>query len=127
MIPSYFKNPDPPILVPKAVIPDQLCVRDDDYYTAMADTLVAPSQDEIEEQQTFLSTIYQVIEAKLADEDGIFLASEAEVSEQKWSPLALDADIPSADVIDQEWARTHLHAEFLREQAKLNNLAAGQW
>ncbi|KAF8633479.1 hypothetical protein AX15_001406, partial [Amanita polypyramis BW_CC] len=116
---SYFKNPDPPISVPK--------LRDDAYYTAMADALVAPAQDDVEEQQTFLATIYQVIEAKLAEEDGIFLASDADIMEQKWSPLAPDADLLSANVINQEWARSHSHGEFLREQARLNNLVAAQW
>ncbi|KAF8621756.1 hypothetical protein AX15_007527 [Amanita polypyramis BW_CC] len=93
----------------------------------MASSIVAPSQDNIEEHQTFLASIYQVIEAKLVEEDGIFIASDAEISDQKWSPLALDADIPPADIIDQEWVQTHTHSEFLREQACLNNYAVVNW
>ncbi|KAF8622447.1 hypothetical protein AX15_007007, partial [Amanita polypyramis BW_CC] len=92
----------------------------------MANSLAAPSQNEIEEQQEFLSTIYKIIENKLEEENGIFLTSDAEVADQKWSPLALDADILSADIIDQEWAQSHSHAEFLWEQARLNNLVATQ-
>ncbi|KAF8622779.1 hypothetical protein AX15_006753 [Amanita polypyramis BW_CC] len=86
-----------------------------------------PSQDDLEEHQNFLSTIYQVIEAKLAEEEGIFVASDAEIRDQKWSPLAPKADIPSADVISQDWAEDHTHSEFLREQARLNSYAAGAW
>ncbi|KAF8627908.1 hypothetical protein AX15_004185 [Amanita polypyramis BW_CC] len=111
MVPQFFKNPDPAIPVPRVVAPEQLRVRDDSYYTVLGDALVAPSQGEIEEQQEFLATIYKVIEDKLAEEEGIYLASNSEVSEEKWQPLAPDADIPAADIISQE----------------LNNLAVAKW
>ncbi|KAF8622215.1 hypothetical protein AX15_007197, partial [Amanita polypyramis BW_CC] len=127
IVPAAFTYLEPAISVPKAVVPEQLRVRDDEYYNTLNTSLVAPSQDEIEEQQTFLATIYKVIEAKLGEEDGIFLAEDAESSEQKWSPLAPKADIPSADIIDQNWAQEHTHAEFLHEQARLNNYAAANW
>ncbi|KAF8621829.1 hypothetical protein AX15_007471 [Amanita polypyramis BW_CC] len=109
------------------VAPDQTYNRDSIYYSTLANAIVPPSQNEVEEHQTFLTMIYQVIEAKLAEEEGIFVASDAEISNQKWSLLAPDTDIPSADVIDQDWAQTHTHSEFLREQARLNNYAAANW
>ncbi|KAF8623059.1 hypothetical protein AX15_006529 [Amanita polypyramis BW_CC] len=127
MVPQFFKNPDPAVPVPKVVAPEQLQVRDDAYYDTLNDALVAPSQDDIEEQQDFLATIYKVIEEKLAEEEGIYLASDAEVSDDKWQLLAPDVDLPAADIISQEWAQTHTHSEFLREQAKLNNIAAASW
>ncbi|KAF8625357.1 hypothetical protein AX15_005424 [Amanita polypyramis BW_CC] len=71
--------------------------------------------------------VYKVIEEKLAEEEGIYLASDAEVSDIKWQPLAPDADLPSADIISQEWAQNHTHSEFLREQVRLNNIAAATW
>ncbi|KAF8623738.1 hypothetical protein AX15_006225 [Amanita polypyramis BW_CC] len=117
----------PAITVPKVVALEQLRVRDDAYYDALNNSLVAPLQGEIEEQQEFLATIYKVIEDKLREEEGIYLASDAEVSDIKWQPLAPDADLPSADIISQEWAQTHTHLEFLREQARLNNIAAATW
>ncbi|KAF8622599.1 hypothetical protein AX15_006888 [Amanita polypyramis BW_CC] len=89
--------------------------------------MAPPSQDDIEEHQNFLSDIYRVIEAKLVEEEGIFVASDAELRDLKWSPLAPDADIPSADIISQEWAEDHTHSEFLREQARLNSYAVGTW
>ncbi|KAF8624083.1 hypothetical protein AX15_006055 [Amanita polypyramis BW_CC] len=101
--------------------------KDSSYKENLAKAVVPPSQDDVEEHQTFLATIYQVIEAKLAEEEGIFVASDAEIRDQKWSPLALKADIPSADIISQEWAEDHTHSEFLREQARLNSYAAGAW
>ncbi|KAF8623061.1 hypothetical protein AX15_006527, partial [Amanita polypyramis BW_CC] len=97
------------------------------YKEDLANAFVPTSQDDIEENQECLATIYQVIEAKLADEEGIFMASDAEIRDIKWSPLAPDADIPLADVISQEWAEDHTHSEFLREQARLNSFAAGTW
>ncbi|KAF8627709.1 hypothetical protein AX15_004281 [Amanita polypyramis BW_CC] len=125
--PEAFINPTRAIQVPATVIPHDLKIRDDAYYTALADLIVAPSQDNIEEHQVFIMNIYKIIEGKLAEENNIFLASDAEVNEEKWSPLALDADIPSAEIIDQEWARMHSHSEFLREQARLNNKVAVVW
>ncbi|KAF8622541.1 hypothetical protein AX15_006935, partial [Amanita polypyramis BW_CC] len=126
-IPDVFKNPEPAISLPKAVVPDQLRVQDNDYYESLVSSIAPPSQDNIEEHQTFLATIYQVIEAKLVEEEGIFVASDTEIRDQKWSPLAPKADIPSANIISQEWAQEHTHSEFLREQARLNSFAAGQW
>ncbi|KAF8622840.1 hypothetical protein AX15_006709 [Amanita polypyramis BW_CC] len=126
-LPALFSNPDKPLGVPKTVVPESLRLRNDDYYTAMVDTMVAPSQDSIEEHQVFITNIYKIIKGKLQEEEGIFLTSDVEVTEEKWSPLALDADIPPADIINQEWANMHSHTEFLREQACLNNLAAAQW
>ncbi|KAF8622592.1 hypothetical protein AX15_006895 [Amanita polypyramis BW_CC] len=126
-IPDAFKNPEPAITVLKVVAPKQLRVRDDAYYNTLNNSLVAPSQGEIEEQQEFLATIYKVIEDKLREEEGIYLASDAEVSDIKWQPLAPDADLPSADIISQEWAQMHTHSEFLWEQARLNNIAAVTW
>ncbi|KAF8624919.1 hypothetical protein AX15_005643 [Amanita polypyramis BW_CC] len=125
-IPAFFKNPDPAVPVPKVVAPEALRVRDDAYYDALNNALVAPSQDEIEEQD-FIVTIYKVIEDKLAEEEGIYLASDVEVLDIKWQPLAPDADLPAADIISQEWAQTHSHSEFLWEQAWLNNIAAATW
>ncbi|KAF8622598.1 hypothetical protein AX15_006890 [Amanita polypyramis BW_CC] len=113
MVPQFFKNPDPALLVPQVVAPEQLQVREDEYYNALNNALVGQSQDEIEEQQEFLATIYKVIEEKLSEEERIYLASDAEVSEDKWQPLAPDADLPVADIISQEWAQSHSHAEFL--------------
>ncbi|KAF8625704.1 hypothetical protein AX15_005233 [Amanita polypyramis BW_CC] len=127
LVPTFFKNPDRAIPVPKVVAPEALQVRDDKYYDALNNSLVPPSQGEIEEQQDFLATIYKVIEDKLAKEEGIYLASDAEVSDNKWQPLAPDADLPVADIISQEWAQTHSHSEFLWEQAQLNNIAAATW
>ncbi|KAF8621863.1 hypothetical protein AX15_007450, partial [Amanita polypyramis BW_CC] len=102
-------------------------LKDEDYFDQLNATIIPPSQDDIEEQQNFLTNIYKIIEQKLEEENGIFLASDAEVSENKWSPLAPDADIPLADIIDQDWANMHSHTEFLWEQARLNNLAAANW
>ncbi|KAF8623306.1 hypothetical protein AX15_006428 [Amanita polypyramis BW_CC] len=126
-IPSQFVNPDHPIRVPKVVVLESLHLHDDAYYMVMVDALTAPSQDDIEEHQVFITNVYKIIEGKLEEEAGIFLTSDADITEEKWSPLAPDADIPLADVIDQDWANSHSHAEFLREQARLNNLAAVQW
>ncbi|KAF8621936.1 hypothetical protein AX15_007393, partial [Amanita polypyramis BW_CC] len=98
-----------------------------EYQDKLRNTIVAPSQGEIEEQQEFLTMIYKVIEDKLSEEEGIYLASDAEVSETKWQPLAPDAELPSADIISQEWAQAHTHSEFLREQACLNNIVAATW
>ncbi|KAF8622324.1 hypothetical protein AX15_007110 [Amanita polypyramis BW_CC] len=127
MVPMFFKNPDPAVPVPRVVAPEALRVRDDAYYDALSNTLAAPSQGEIEEQQEFLATIYKVIEDKLAEEEGIYLASDLEVSDIKQQPLAPDVDLPAADIISQEWAQTHSHLEFLWEQAWLNNIAAATW
>ncbi|KAF8629611.1 hypothetical protein AX15_003352 [Amanita polypyramis BW_CC] len=124
-IPFAFKNPDPAIGLPRTVAPEQTAYSS--YKENLVKAIVLPSQDDVEEHQTFLSTIYQVIEAKLVEEEGIFVASDAEIRDLKWSLLAPDADIPSADVISQEWAEDHTHSEFLREQARLNSYAAGTW
>ncbi|KAF8624095.1 hypothetical protein AX15_006046 [Amanita polypyramis BW_CC] len=125
IIPNAFKNPDLAIGLPRVVAPEQTVYSS--YKENVAKAIVPPSQDEVEEHQNFLATIYQVIEAKLAEEEGIFVVSDAEIRDVKWSPLAPDADIPSADVISQEWAEDHTHSEFLREQARLNSYAAGTW
>ncbi|KAF8623743.1 hypothetical protein AX15_006219 [Amanita polypyramis BW_CC] len=127
IVPALFTNPEPAISLPKTVVPEQLGLRDDEYYNALGNALVAPSQDSIEEHQMFITNIYKIIEGKLEEEEGIFLASDADITKEKWSLLAPDADIPSPDVIDQEWAQTHSHAGFLCKQACLNNLAAAQW
>ncbi|KAF8624090.1 hypothetical protein AX15_006050 [Amanita polypyramis BW_CC] len=104
MVPEFFKNPNPALPVPRVVAPEQLHVRDE-----------------------FLATIYKVIEDKLQEEEGIYLASDAKVSEIKWQPLAPDMELPAADIISQEWAQTHTHSKFLREQACLNNIVATTW
>ncbi|KAF8624088.1 hypothetical protein AX15_006052 [Amanita polypyramis BW_CC] len=126
-IPNAFKNPDPAIGLPRTIAPERLNMDNRSYKEKLADAIIPPSQDDIEEHQNFLAQIYQVIEAKLADEEGIFVASDAEIRDIKWSPLAPNADIPSADIISQEWAEDHTHSEFLREQARLNSYAAGTW
>ncbi|KAF8621324.1 hypothetical protein AX15_007862 [Amanita polypyramis BW_CC] len=125
--PSQFLNPDKPLATPNTIIPGKVKVQDNAYYNALGDALVAPSQDDIKEHQTSIANIYQIIKKKLEDEEDIFLASDAEANNKKWNPLAPDANIPPADVIDQDWARSHSHAEFLREQSQLNNLAAAVW
>ncbi|KAF8623009.1 hypothetical protein AX15_006569 [Amanita polypyramis BW_CC] len=126
-IPNAFKNPDPAIGLPRVVAPSQKTYKEELYMENLSKAIVLPSQDDVEEHQNFLATIYQVIEAKLAEEEGIFVVSNTEIRDQKWSPLAPNADIPSADVISQEWAEDHTHSEFLREQARLNSYAAGAW
>ncbi|KAF8624906.1 hypothetical protein AX15_005646 [Amanita polypyramis BW_CC] len=126
-MPDAFKNPDPAIALPHTVAPEQRSTSDFSYRQDLTEALAPPSQDELEEHQMFLATIYQVIEAKLAEEEGIFVASDVEIREQKWSPLAPKADIPSADIISQDWAEDHTHSEFLREQARLNSYAARAW
>ncbi|KAF8622491.1 hypothetical protein AX15_006971 [Amanita polypyramis BW_CC] len=126
-IPDAFKKPEPAITIPKVVDPTISTVRSTEYQEQLRNTIVAPSQGEIEEQQEFLATIYKVIEDKLAEEEGIYLASDAEVSDIKWQPLAPDADLPSADIISKEWAQAHTHSEFLRDQAHLNNIVAATW
>ncbi|KAF8623897.1 hypothetical protein AX15_006140 [Amanita polypyramis BW_CC] len=126
-IPNAFRNPDPAIGLLRTVAPERSTFDNDNYRENLANAIIPPSQDEVEEHQNFLATIYQVIEAKLVEEEGIFVASDAEIRDLKWSPLAPDADIPSADVISQEWAEDHTHSEFLREQARLNSYAAGTW
>ncbi|KAF8623990.1 hypothetical protein AX15_006094 [Amanita polypyramis BW_CC] len=75
----------------------------------------------------FLAKVYTMIEEMLVEEEGVFVTSDAEILDVKWSPLAPEADIPSADVIDQEWANSHSHAEFLWEQVRLNNFAVANW
>ncbi|KAF8625016.1 hypothetical protein AX15_005592 [Amanita polypyramis BW_CC] len=126
-LPDAFKNPDPAIGLPRTIAPEQNSIKDITYKENLTKAIAPPSQDDLEEHQNFLSTIYQVIEAKLAEEEGIFVASDAEIRDQKWSPLAPKADIPSADVISQDWAEDHTHSEFLREQARLNSYTAGAW
>ncbi|KAF8621902.1 hypothetical protein AX15_007419 [Amanita polypyramis BW_CC] len=125
--PEAFINPPRAIKVLETVVPRDLHLRDDDYYTALVDTIAAPSQDDIEEHQVFITNIYKIIEGKLEEENDIFLAGNVEVNDEKWSPLAPDADIPLAEIIDQAWAQSHSHSEFLCEQARLNNKAVAAW
>ncbi|KAF8633890.1 hypothetical protein AX15_001193 [Amanita polypyramis BW_CC] len=103
-LPSQFRNPDPALPVLKTFVPVDIPNRDAEYYSMLEDSFVGPSQDEIEEHQVFITNIYQIIEWKLESENNVFLASDAVVEEEKWSPLALDANIPAAAIIDQEWA-----------------------
>ncbi|KAF8625641.1 hypothetical protein AX15_005273 [Amanita polypyramis BW_CC] len=116
--PSQFINPEPAISVPKMVVPESLRLRDDDYYTAMADSLAAPSQDDIKEHQTFLVNIYKIIEGKLEEEQGIFLASDMEIPDEKWSPLVPDTDILSADIINQEVGTDSLTCRIFERTSK---------
>ncbi|KAF8622220.1 hypothetical protein AX15_007193, partial [Amanita polypyramis BW_CC] len=94
-----FTNPSKAIGVPNVVAPIDAPQRDDEYYVALEDAFTGPSQSEIDEQQDFVNNVYRIIERKIEDEPDVFLIAEAYINDEKWSPLAPDANIPTADII----------------------------